>query len=183
MTMLIGIAGKAGAGKDTVADHLFWQHGFVKMAFADNLRCAANAIFGIPMGAMRDRETKEAVDPYWGMSPRRILQLLGNDALKPVFGEDLWVKRWRMGYDLVKDTDDVVVSDVRFDLEAKAIRELGGHIVHLERPGAGLIGEAGAHASEAGVVAVAGDIFLHNDGNIAQLYDKIDALVRNLDAG
>jgi hypothetical protein len=36
--MLIGIAGVAGAGKDTTADFLVKNHGFVKVAFADPLK-------------------------------------------------------------------------------------------------------------------------------------------------
>lgn len=182
MTMLIGVAGKAGSGKDTVAEHLFFQHGFCKIAFADALRKACGAMFGFSAVQMSDREMKEAVDPYWGLSPRRALQLLGNDAVKPVFGNDVWVKRWLMDYNLIRDTDHVVVSDVRFDLEADLIREQGGVIIHLERPGAGLSGEAGQHSSEAGVRFLEGDLLLLNNGNLTDLFDKLDALMVTLNA-
>jgi hypothetical protein len=36
--MIIGICGKAGSGKDTTADFLVKNHGFVKVAFADVLK-------------------------------------------------------------------------------------------------------------------------------------------------
>lgn len=182
MTILIGIVGKIGAGKDTFADHLFWQHGFVKIAFADALRKAAEAMFGVPVSKMMDREAKEKVDPYWGMSPRRMLQLLGTEASKPVFGDDIWLKRWAMTYDLVAETNHVVVPDVRFEVEAAALRERGAIIVHIERPGAGAAGEVGAHVSEAGVAFKDGDLLIKNDGNIADLFDKIDALMVKLNA-
>jgi hypothetical protein len=42
----------------------------------------------------------------------------------------------------------VVISDVRFRNEVLAIRAAGGYVWRLERSGAGLMGEAGAHQSE-----------------------------------
>jgi hypothetical protein len=64
-----------------------------------------------------------------------MLQLLGTEATKPVFGDDIWLKRWFLSYSAVRDTDHVVVPDVRFDVEADAIRRLGGTIIHIVRPG------------------------------------------------
>ena len=42
----------------------------------------------------------------------------------------------------------VVIPDVRFKNEVDAIRTAGGKIWYIDRPGAGLAGAAGAHASE-----------------------------------
>jgi hypothetical protein len=42
---IIGIAGRAGAGKDTVADILVREHGFVKIALADPLKRACKEFF------------------------------------------------------------------------------------------------------------------------------------------
>ena len=42
----------------------------------------------------------------------------------------------------------VAISDVRFLNEVDAIRAAGGHVWKIERPGAGLVGTAGQHASE-----------------------------------
>jgi hypothetical protein len=44
--------------------------------------------------------------------------------------------------------DLVIMADVRLLDEAKAIREAGGFIVKLERPQAGLEGDAAKHATE-----------------------------------
>ena len=173
---LIGLAGKAGAGKDTVADYLWEKEGAIKIAFADALRAASASIFGLDPRNFLDRDLKEAEVEYWGMTPRRMLQLLGTEATKPVFGDDIWLKRWFLSYSAVRDTDHVVVPDVRFDVEAEAIRHLGGTIVHIVRPGAGLSGATGEHASEAGIELRNGDMYLSNRGSVEDLRHKVDEL-------
>lgn len=179
MKSLIALTGKAGAGKDTVADFLWMEYGFQKMSFADPLRDAAQAIFGLAPSLFTDRQLKEQVLPEWGMSPRKLLQLLGTEAVKPLFGADIWIKRFMKSYRLIEDTDNVVISDCRFNLEAEAIRARGGIVVHLLRPEQPLIPESG-HVSEAGVVFGPGDIVLENDGTIDQLYAKVANLVETL---
>lgn len=174
MRKLLAFAGKAGSGKDTAADYLGSEYGFMKIAFADPLRLAAHHIFGVDHHYFTDRKLKEEPHPDWGMSPRRMLQLLGNDAMKPVFGSDVWIKRWEMTYNVVHATDDVAVSDVRFDIEADAVRALGGVVIHVTRPDAGLKNDAGSHVSESGVAVQPGDLHLSNDGGLADLRNKLD---------
>lgn len=43
--MILGLCGLAGAGKDTVADFLVKDHGFVKVAFADPLKRICKEVF------------------------------------------------------------------------------------------------------------------------------------------
>lgn len=43
--MIIGICGRAGSGKDTAADFLVKEHGFVKVALADPLKRIAREVF------------------------------------------------------------------------------------------------------------------------------------------
>lgn len=175
---LIGISGKAGSGKDTIADYLFERHGFLKISFADPLKAAASKIFGVNLAIFYDRDKKESPLEYWNMTPRRMLQLLGNEAVKPHFGDDLWIKRWFLSYQQVKDTDCVVVPDCRFDRECVAIRYLGGTMIHLERPGAGLDGEAGTHSSEVGPTQMAQDFLLVNDGTVKDLYAAVEVVLK-----
>ena len=56
--MIIGIAGKKGSGKDTLAE-LFVANGFKKYAFADHLRDASAAIFQIPIKYFIDNDLKD----------------------------------------------------------------------------------------------------------------------------
>lgn len=45
MSKIIGISGKAGSGKDTVAEYLVDHHGFVRMALADEMKRFAKRVF------------------------------------------------------------------------------------------------------------------------------------------
>ena len=43
---IVGITGQAGSGKDTVADHLVAEHGYVKVALADPIKRFGREVFG-----------------------------------------------------------------------------------------------------------------------------------------
>lgn len=172
---LLGITGKAGSGKDELAKYLWEEHDFTRMAFADPLRSAARHIFGLSWDQMTNRDVKEKTLNRWKLSPRQILQRLGTESIRDVFGPDVWVTRWQIGYDLIKDTDNVVVTDVRFDNEAEAIRANGGIIIQIIRPGINPVAE---HSSEAGLSKPA-DFIIENDGTLPDLYVKIVDLMEN----
>ena len=175
---LIGITGKARSGKDTIAQMLFAQHAFTRIAFADPLKLAAQQMFGLSTEQTWGDHKKEEVIPYWGMSPRQMFQLLGNEAVKPVFGADIWIKRWSMSYATLKDTDDIIVPDVRFDHEASHIRSLGGVIVEVLR-GPGLVGSTGDHVSERGLSTLP-EYTIDNNGTLEDLRVKVMSLVEGL---
>ncbi len=74
--MIIGLSGFAGVGKDTIADCLVLQHGFVKMSVADPLKRAARDIFDFTNGqlwgpsAMREApDTRYPREHTWGPDP------------------------------------------------------------------------------------------------------------------
>ena len=175
---LIGITGKTRSGKDTVAKYLWEQHEFSRIALADPLKIAARSIFGLSHEQVFDDSLKEEVIPYWGMSPRQLFQQLGTEAVKGTFGEDTWVRRWLISYSVLSKTDHVVVPDVRFDIEAETIRNLGGIIIEVQR-GPGLVGSTGDHVSEHGLSTLP-DVVISNDGTLDELYSVVDALVRNM---
>lgn len=172
---LIGICGKARSGKDTIAKYLWNQHAFTRIAFADPVKLAAQKIFGLTDAQTWNDDLKEVEIPYWGMSPRRMFQLVGTEGGRDIFGYDLWIKRFILSYSMFKHTDDVVVPDVRFDNEAETIRELGGIIIEVRR-GQGLAGEAAQHKSEAGL-SLPPDNVITNEGTLAELYAKVNYVV------
>lgn len=66
--VIIGLVGKAGAGKDSVADVLVEELDFVKMGFADPLRRMCCAWFGWDFAQITKLEYKEEPsghDPLW----------------------------------------------------------------------------------------------------------------------
>ena len=175
---LIGITGKARSGKDTIAGRLYARYAFTRIAFADPLKLAAQQMFGLSQDQTWGDELKEVVIPHWGMSPRQIFQLLGTEAAKPVFGDDFWVKRWSLTYNIFRNTDDIVVPDVRVDVEANALRALGGVIIEVRR-GTGLVGSTGEHVSERGISSLP-DFVIDNSGSIEDLNRQIDRIVEGM---
>lgn len=136
---IVGVSGKSGHGKDAIASILVERHGFVRIALADALKQGAAAIFGLSADQLYGR-TKELHDPRWGMSPRKILQLLGTEAIREVFGADTWIKALRVKIDeeaarRFGDLPGVVVPDVRFENEARAVLGWGGQVWRVSRPG------------------------------------------------
>lgn len=60
MTLILGLAGHAGAGKDTVALYLEQRYGFTIFAFSDALYREVTEAFGLESeDLLRDRDTKE----------------------------------------------------------------------------------------------------------------------------
>lgn len=60
---LISLSGKAGAGKDSIADCLVKYEGFYKVALADSLKELAVKVFGYGPKYYNDRKLKEADFP------------------------------------------------------------------------------------------------------------------------
>lgn len=174
--MIVGICGYKRVGKDTAADAF---RGFNRYALADPLRTACCEIFGWDRKRIED---KEAVDPFWGISPRRAMQVVGTElfrqhlvVIEPSVG-NVWINSMVRRYLACKQ--NLVVSDVRFPDEADAIRQLGGWILRIHRPGYG----PGDHASERRVDEISPDAVIHNDGTIADLHDQVAALLESVDA-
>lgn len=177
--MLIGLTGAAGAGKDTVAAHLFKAHGCLKLALADPLYQMISAMTGLPVEKMADRKVKEADIAWVGTSPRRLLQTLGTEWGRGTLGDDIWIKnlfRRIDAYSAAIGRASFVVTDVRFANEAQAIRERGGHILEIVRPTplSGVPDEARRHSSEAGVPNELIDVSIVNDTDLSGLLERVD---------
>lgn len=57
--VIVCMSGKAGSGKDTVADYLVSKHGFVRTAFADPLRDIVQLVFVLDHDSVWDRKLRE----------------------------------------------------------------------------------------------------------------------------
>lgn len=177
--MLIGLTGSAGVGKNTVATILGQRHDYFELAFADSLKTAASVIFGLTTENFYDPVLKETTCPYWEMTPRKMLQKLGTEGCREVFGPDIWIKSLaRSLAELGEDTDNVAITDVRFNNEAEFIRSIGGVVVHVvSGRNSTLATESQQHASEQGITFLEGDFVLPNRGTLAELPATVDAMM------
>lgn len=167
---LVGVTGRARAGKDTFAKALI-QHGYKRIAFADAVKQVTALIANEPTHLFYDDVTKEEHSEGLGMTRRKAMQLIGTEGVRRVLGDNIWVDRALREW-ISDGRPAAVITDVRFDNEARAIIELGGHIVRIVRPDAGLHGEAAQHASEAGVSEDLVDIEITNNGSIGELWEE-----------
>lgn len=170
---LIGITGRARAGKDTIASHLVERHGYTRMAFADPIRDML-AVLGVDGDHMNTY--KEEIIPHLGISYRHLAQTLGTEWGRQLHGTDFWVNVLdRRKVTLHPHAQRIVISDVRYNNEARYIRQCGGTIWHVERPDnpVGLADHAREHPSETGVDNTYIDARLINH-TIPELREAID---------
>lgn len=174
--VLIGMAGKAGSGKDTAANFLKEHYPFRSVAFADPIRAGMTAMLGLEAKHFA-HPFKEEVIPEIGKSPRQMMQALGTEWARECVNVDLWLILAKKKVDEYHaDGYDVVITDVRFENEAAMIRNAGGTIVHIVRGN----GTAVAHASEAGVKVHENDYYINNNGTLEDLYSLMDGLINEL---
>jgi hypothetical protein len=141
--MIIGFVGFIGSGKDTAADYLVNFHGFRRDSFANTLKDAVACVFGwdrvLLEGRTKEaREWREQVDPWWAerlnmpnLTPRLMLQLWGTEVCRNGFHDDIWIAS--LENKMRKTGDNIVISDVRFPNEIKAIHNAGGIVVRIKR--------------------------------------------------
>ena len=140
--MIIGFVGLIGAGKDTAADYLVNFHGFRRDSFANTLKDAVAAVFGwdrtLLEGRTKEaREWREQQDDWWTnrlgrvITPRWVLQYWGTEVCRTGFHDDIWIAS--LENKMRKTGDNIVISDVRFPNEIKAIHNAGGIVVRIKR--------------------------------------------------
>lgn len=175
---LVGLTGYATAGKDAAAAGLV-AAGWKRQAFADPVRSMALAIDPLVEWDVFShnpvRLSLLVAKRGWHVAKqcpevRRLLQVIGTDAVRAHLGADAWVR----AFDLARDyRADTVAPDVRFPNEADHIRRHGGLVIRIDRPG---VGPVNGHASE-DIDAVGADATVVNDGTIDRLQWRVAELV------
>lgn len=187
--MIIGIAGKAQAGKDTTAKMLacllsnpditwdmYWksdiilpQDHFIRH-YADLLKEVSQEMLDMPFDDFNNQEVKQTYIPWIGMTVREFLQRLGN-AVRNAIHPDFWVNALFNTY-----SDNIIIADVRYPNEVQAIKDRGGKVIRIERPGAG----AGNHISETALDNYTGwDIVIDNVGTLEDLFNVVKFHIKN----
>lgn len=175
---VIGIAGPAGSGKDTVAGIVqkLIAHESVILKFAGPLKAMTAellACLGIPASAIEDRARKEEVIPELGVSIRHLMVTLGTEWGRDLVNANIWTILMDQQIQRARARDvTVIISDVRFNNEADLIRSHGGAVWHLHRPG---FAQSAAHRSEQGLDRFLGDVEILNDASFDHLRDRLEA--------
>ena len=211
--MIIGFVGFIGSGKDTAADYLVNFHGYRRDSFANTLKDAVANVFGwdrvlLEGRTAEAREWREQVDPWWAerlnmpnLTPRWVLQYWGTEVCRHGFHDDIWIAS--VENKIRKTKDNIVISDVRFPNEIKAIHNAGGIVVRIKRgddpewydtalsvnkgPNGNTtwsiskskLEQLKIHASETAWVGGDIDHIISNDTTIDDLFDQIKALLSN----
>ncbi len=178
-TVLIGLCGYAGVGKDTAAEVLIEEFGYKRVAFADPIRDSVIALdpyishqgeFHRLSDFMADQGGWEAAKD--NEEVRRLSQAMGTEVGRNILSHDLWVLLAETRLD-----DRTVVTDTRFPNEARLIRKHGGILIRVERPG---FGPVNAHLSDRASEKWTYEHRIQNDSNVESLHQKMRELVRTL---
>jgi hypothetical protein len=177
---VIGLGFTAQVGKDTAAEYLEKKFpGRVKrVAFADKLKKIAMDLFGLSWEqCYGSQEIKETVDPRYGLTPREIMQGVG-EKMREIYPE-IWVDTVFNATipELEKQNYDCcVISDVRYPNEANKVHEVGGTVIKIARPGSGVTIGA-SHSSETAMRDYQNyDFLIENTGELEDYFSKIDSL-------
>lgn len=200
--MLIGICGFQSSGKDTIADYLIKEYGFIRLSFASAVKDIISIMFGWPRDKLEgltkeDREWREQVDYWWSktlkipdLSPRYAMQYIATDVFRNHFHPDIWVKivENQLNNYLNSPNINIVISDCRFENEINMILRLGGKIIqvykdppywfHKYRQGETPNEIRYIHRSEIEWIRCYRDYDIENDGTIEELYQNVKQIIK-----
>lgn len=187
---IIAIAGRSGSGKDLVATYLHKRyHNCWIEHFADPLKEACAAAFGIPLENFYNTSRKEKDDPFWEISPRKIAQFVGTEMFRdqipiilPEVGSNFWVTHMSgklAGHlpcnagTFYNDDDTIIIPDLRFQNEYNYVTGNGGIIIRLTRHGSsdtvGIPGHTSEHEFD-----MPEAYHIGNNGTKEELYAEIE---------
>lgn len=186
MTNLIGLySNSMGAGKTTVARHLYSNHDYQFVRFASPLKAMISTL--IREVGYSYYEAEQYVDgPYKevpilaldNLTPRRLMQTLGTEWGREALGEDFWVNIARARIErLLAAGRSVVVDDLRYENEALMLDGLGATIIRVDRDNAKI---TSAHSSEGGLSDWNPHFTLDNNGSLEGLKADIGLIAAHM---
>lgn len=182
---VIGVAGIARSGKDTIANHLVSRHGFTRINMGDGPRAAFTDLDGLTWELRKELEDA-------GLTSRHPLQSMGTECREDLLDEMARSAHWAH-YVLIKIRYlsryhpklrfRFVIPGMRYAHEPRVIGDTvtqwGGQfeVWGVERPGSGLSGRDACHSSENSLHAVIPDRRILNNRSIPELLDMADSLI------
>lgn len=128
--------------------HAWWleeQSEWEIKKYAGKLKKIASLLTGIPVEDFEKQEVKESyLSDEWDhgdqrMLVREFLQKLGTESIRDVIHSNAWVTALMCDYKPAKLSEYYaskwIITDVRFPNEAQAIKNKGGLVIRVDRPG------------------------------------------------
>jgi hypothetical protein len=162
---VIGLSGHAGCGKDFVFSHFLQPRGFLQLSLSWHFKVDL-----IAKGVITFEEAFETKPP----NVRTLLQLVGTELGRHVYGENIWCETlitWMHVYNFHWGVTRFAIPDVRFMSELDFIqRDLAGKVIRVLAPirsgDTNLDSTQRAHVSEAEMDTIGNEKFdglVHND--------------------
>lgn len=101
---------------------------------------------------------------------RQLLQCFGTEIMRGYFGDNLWILATLL------NKKNIIISDLRFKVEAKAIKDNNGKLLYINRN----ICIPGNHASEREIIDLKEsgefDYIIDNNGTLKELFKNINKI-------
>lgn len=209
MNKIIGLIGLKRSGKDTCADHLCKNYGYIKYSFAEPLKKACMEMFGFSYEQVFG-DAKDEIDSVWGCKPRDLLKIIGTEVAQydlpkyvPEFqniGRSIWVKRFEQWYthqlSIAQNFNNsptgrkIISEDPSQFWDFKVVIS-DVRFIHEAESIIKMGGEiwridrpgmnvGDFHASEKEMFDIQYDHYLENNGSLYDLYNKIDNRFLNI---
>lgn len=181
--LVIGFMGRAGSGKSTAAQILIGEFGFERGKFAGALKAMLRTFLSyrgvdpVMIERLIEGDLKEpSCVEFGGRSPRHAMQTLGTEWGRECIDFNLWVDT---EMDAKAHVPRLVFDDIRFPNEVSAIRQAGGIVVKVDRPGMDASTAAG-HVSEESIEQLSYDLVITNDSTIDEFRARLVVALGNL---
>jgi hypothetical protein len=176
--LIVGLTGFKHSGKSTAATHLENKHGFIRRNFKDALVAETKLNYPDLLQVVAHEENL-TIDQLFIVKPPVIRALLQNHGTEVRRREDpdYWVHRWspmysNKGFAIL---ERVVADDVRFLNEARAVKDIGGIIIRIERTD---LTTGGDHKSETEQLEIVADHTITvGPGEHDRLYTALDEIL------
>lgn len=188
--IVIGLAGPKGCGKDLACQLIIqsFDGNWERVAFADPIKNTVANLFHIGRDLKRDLKQQFQAQTLDTIKRLQTVSLIDNNTGQrygEFTGRDLIrdIGMLMRGYDDTQFNDYVknkiesnpntnwIITDVRFANEIELVRQLGGKIIEIHRPGYSYDG----HITESGVVK--GDYHVFNNGTVESFKQQLEAVM------
>jgi len=182
--MIIGIGGKSGSGKDTIAEFLQARYGFSYDQIASPLKSAVKALFSLSDAEVYDRELRGKPLAGWpGWTVRKLLQLIGDLLRDNIDGQILVKSLCRRLNNRGQTPSDWVIPDVRLPNETEMLRSVFGKdfvMMRVTRPGFDGRNIGGIEGHKTEQYDLDADYTFANDSTKEDLWKEVEAVMEKL---